>query len=122
MKALKKHTQSLQDIYDYFEYEEPCMVFPIDDRTEFFWDIGNDSVTFCHKKKNMIWCSKTNEWTCPEHCDDDFYIDEFYYINTVPENQKKKNIYIGKDYTMIVVDTRTDGNSFLAIYNNSKKL
>ncbi len=116
MKSLKKHTDSLQDIYDYFGYEEKCKVFPIDDRTDYYWDISEDSVIFCNKKENMIWDDKNNVWTCPKNCHDDFFTDEYFY------GDNGKNIYFGKKFTMIVVDTRTDGNSFLAIYDNNKKL
>lgn len=70
----------------------------------------------------LIWDEDNTEWYCLEDCDDYFYSDEFYYVNNVPEKEKKKNVYYGKDYTLIIVDTRTDGNSFLAIYDNSKKI
>lgn len=54
MKALKKFNDSLQEIYDYFGYEEPCRVFPIDDRTNYFWDIQDSQVFFVKDKNNMI--------------------------------------------------------------------
>lgn len=122
MKALDNFNNSLQEIYDYFGYKEPYRVFSIDDRTDYFWNIQNNQVFFVKDKNNMIWDKDNTEWYYPDDCDDDFYCDEFYYVNSVPEKEKKKNIYEGDDYTLIVVDTRTDGNSFLAIYDNSKKI
>lgn len=115
MKALKNHTISLQNIYDYFGYEEKCHVIPIDDRTHYFWDNETDYVVFCENKKSMIWNDKKNKWTCKKKCND-FYTDKYFHEGN------GKNIYFGKKFTMIVVDTRTDGNSFLAIYDNNKQL
>lgn len=45
------------------------------------------------------------------------YSDEIYTQCFLP-----KWIYRGKDYTMILIDIHTDGNRFLAIYDNKKEI
>lgn len=119
MEQLNKYQEGLQGIYDYFGYKEKCYVFPVDDCTHYYWDIEKYNVVFADDKKNMIWDEKNNEWTYPDDCKDDFYSHEFYYVN---EDEDHKNVYEGKDYTMIVVNTRVDGNKFLCIFDNSKRI
>lgn len=45
------------------------------------------------------------------------YSNEIYTQRFLP-----KWVYRGKDYTMICVDTHTDGNKFLQIFDNSKEI
>ena len=33
-----------------------------------------------------------------------------------------KSVYYGKEYTMVVINTHTDGNVFLSIFDNNKKI
>jgi len=110
---------SLDKIYDYFGYKEKCYVFPIDDCRDYYWDIEKHKVVFCKDKKNMILDEQNNKWTHPDDCDDDFYSHEHFYVH---EDEKRKNVYEGLNFTMIVVDTRTDGNKFLCIFDNSKRM
>jgi hypothetical protein len=45
------------------------------------------------------------------------YCDEVYTQRHLP-----KWVYRGVEFTMICVDTHTDGNKFLAIYDNAKEV
>jgi hypothetical protein len=46
-----------------------------------------------------------------------------YYSNEIyTQRHLPKWIYRGAEYTMIVVDTHTDGNKFLQIFDNSKEI
>jgi len=49
--------------------------------------------------------------------DADYYEDTIYQQRFLP-----KYIYEGLEYTMISVDTQTDGNKFLAVFDNKKKV
>lgn len=46
-----------------------------------------------------------------------YYSNEIYTQRFLP-----KYVYRTKDYTMISVDTHTDGNKFLQIFDNSKEV
>ena len=55
----------------------------------------------------------------PEQLDDadgNYYEDEIYTQRFLP-----KWVYRGEDYTMVCVDTHTDGNQFLRIFDNLKE-
>ena len=47
---------------------------------------------------------------------DDGYSDEIY-----TQQSLKKWVYRADDYTMVCVDTHTDGNQFLRIFDNAKE-
>lgn len=101
---------SLQkEIYDYFGYEEDYVVFPIDVSTDYWWALTEPdevagTVIFSEAKEDV-------------ETGDPNYSNIVYYQRFLP-----KAVYRGVDYTMIVVDTNTDGNKFLQIFDNAKEL
>jgi hypothetical protein len=48
--------------------------------------------------------------------DGDYYENEIYTQRHLP-----KWVYRGADYTMVVVDTHTDGNKFLQVFANANE-
>lgn len=108
MKLLKEYFELQKQIYEYFGYEEDWVVFPIDDSTEYYWKI-------CGEGPRDVCFSKTKEEVINE--DGDVYENEIY-----TQRFLSKWVYRGKDYTMIVVDTHTDGNKFLQIFDNKKEI
>lgn len=108
MEQLDKFNGIKQEIFDYFGYVEDWVTIPIDDAREYYWTLhenkyGGGRVTF----------SETEE----EHNDDPFYENDIY-----TQRFLKKWVYRGKDFTMICVDTHTDGNKFLQIFDNNKEM
>lgn len=108
MKLLDDYLKLQQEIYDYFGYVEDWVAIPIDDRREFYWSLDEDSVFYAKSKK----FAKNRDGD-----DNDGYEDEIYRQRFLP-----KWVYEGKDYTMICVDTHVDGNKFLAIYDNKRRV
>jgi len=106
MKALDKYFTLQQEIYDYFGYVEDWVVIPIDDAREYVWQLYPDSVRF----------AETTEVLQDEDTET-YYEHEIYTQRFLP-----KWVYRGEDYTMICVDTRTDGNKFLQIFDNKKEI
>ncbi len=103
MEALDNYNKSLEEIYNYFGFKEGCRVFPIDYRRDYWWTMDAAYVYYA----DSIYVKD----------DDHAYSDTILYLQAYP-----KAVYEGQEYTMIMVDTHTDGNKFLAIYDNSKKL
>lgn len=102
-KLLNDYFELQEKIYEYFGYNQNWVVIPIEDATEYYWRIiGNKEVQFSKKIEDLG--------------EDEGYSNEIYTQRFLP-----KWIYRGKDYTMIVVDTHTDGNKFLQIFDNSKE-
>lgn len=90
------------EVFAYFGYVEDWRVIPLDDRRSMFWRLDTDSVTY------------SPDETFKD--DNSLYVDEIYTQRHLP-----KWVYRGTDFTMICVDTHTDGNKFLAIFDNAKE-
>ena len=103
MKLLDEYSKLKEEIYNYFGYIEDWVVIPIEDRREYFWDLGNNEV---------IYAENENDFNTGNYYEDEIYTQRFL----------TKWVYEKEDYTMICVDTHTDGNKFLAIYDNSKRI
>jgi hypothetical protein len=113
MKRLLKDYFDLQKkIYDYFGYKEDWVVIPINDALEYYWYLdelpdGSGKVHFASDPFTV------------ESVEDGgkLYTNEIYTQRFLP-----RYVYRADDFTMICVDTHTDGNKFLQIFDNSKKL
>jgi len=127
LKLLDDYLELQKQIYNYFGYKEDWVVIPIDDRRNYYWTISynlkniknryNWGIYYCESKKimkDLVDCDF--EWE-RNNISGSFYSDEIY-----TQRFLKKWAYRGKDFTMICVDTHTDGNKFLAIYSNEKEV
>ena len=113
MKALDKYLELQKEIFDYFGYREDWVTIPIDDRREMYWQLleAGDSN---YSRGSVMFHTKplTNESVA----DGEIFEDEIYTQRFLP-----KWVYRGAEYTMICVNPRTDGNKFLAIFDNAKE-
>jgi hypothetical protein len=121
MKLLTDYFELQEKIYKYFGYVEDWRVIPIDDRREMYWSLtgegGGDEVHYSPTKETMeAWKKADWDFEAPG-VGDDCYSNVIYTQRFLP-----KWVYRGEDYTMVCVDTRTDGNVFLAIYDNKKEV
>lgn len=110
MEILDKYLSLQKEIFDHFGYVEDWVVIPIDDRRQMYWHLDqvddcNGTVAY-HDKKEVAEARDGN------HYENDIYTQRFL----------PKWVYRAPAYTMICVDTHTDGNKFLAIYDNSKEV
>ena len=105
MEMLDDYLNLQKQIHDYFGYVEDWRVIPIEDTRGYYWFLkGDDEVVFAE---------------CPEDFNQEagnYYVDEIYKQRFLP-----KYVYRGEKYTMIAVDTQTDGNKFLRIFENDKE-
>ena len=100
MTQLDAYFALQKEIYDYFGYVEDWVVIPLDDRRDMIWKlVDGNSVHYWEKGEETDLCE-----------------DIIYTQCHLP-----KWVYRGKDYTMICVDTHTDGNKFLQIFSNDKE-
>lgn len=106
MQLLDTYNGILSKIYNYFGFKEDWAVFPIDDRRAYFWRLTGTDVIYYDSLEAYN-----------KQDDGHTYSDEIMYHRFYP-----KAVYEGEDYTMVMVDTHTDGNKFLAIYDNSKRI
>ena len=107
MKLLNDFFEIRNKIFDYFDYKEDWRILPLDDATEYYWFYeGNDFVRFAETKEQL-----------EDEESENYYENEIYTQRHLP-----KWVYIGKEYTMIVVDTHADGNQLLQIFDNTKEI
>lgn len=107
MNELNEYFALQKKIYAYFGYVEDWVVIPIDDARGYFWYLlgeGPGEVRFASTEEEL------------ENQEGNYYVNEIYTQRFLP-----KWVYRGAEYTMVVVDTRTDGNKFLQVFSNSKE-
>lgn len=109
MKLLNDYNQKRQEIFDYFGYVEDWVVIPIDDATIYYWHLTGEG------RGNEVQFADTLEELQTES--GNYYTNEIYTQRFLP-----KWVYRGEEYTMVVVDTHTDGNKFLQIFDNKKEV
>ena len=105
-----------KEIYDYFGYKEDWVKIPIDDRRKYFWTLNVKGVDENFGGSGWVRYAKIPMSAELLKEGGDYYQDTIYRQRFL-----KKWVYCGKEYTMICVDTHTDSNKFLAIYDNSKE-
>jgi len=101
MELLNKYFEIQKEIYDYFGYVENWTVSPLEDCTNYYWILIDDSVYFADELSNFM--------------DGSYYDAEIF-------GTSETRICRKSDYTMITVDTNCDGNRFLQIFNNAKEI
>jgi len=107
MKLLDDYFELQEQIYKYFDYHEDWVVIPIEDTREYFWRLdgaGPGTIRFADTEELLNDPNK------------DYYENSIY-----TQRFLDKWVYRAKDYTMICVDTHTDGNRFLQIFDNNKE-
>ena len=110
MQLLDNYITLQKQIFEYFGYEENWCVLPIDDATDYYWRLDGEG-------PGTVYFADTVEDLEDKDESGNYYSNEIYTQRHLP-----KWVYRGKDYTMIVVDTQTDGNKLLSIFDNSKEI
>ncbi|MAH32740.1 MAG: hypothetical protein CMG78_12165 [Marinobacter sp.] len=96
MQLLDDYLALQKQLYEYFGYVEDWVAIPIDDAREYFWWCDGNNVHFAETEKEL------------ESQEGQYYVNEIYTQRFLP-----KWVYEADDFTMICVDTHTDGNKFL---------
>ena len=108
MNKLDAYFTLQKEIFDYFGYVKNWRILPIDDARDYFWILNQNS-----DGTGAVIFAETEEIL---HSDGDYYESPIYTQRHLP-----RWVYRGKDLTMIVVDTQTDGNKLLQIFDNAKE-
>lgn len=107
MLLLDQYIELRDALFAYFGYVESWHVFPVDDTRQCFWRVsaeGPGTLQFADSEEELH--SQTGG----------FYQEEIYTYHHLD-----KWVYRGEKYTMILTDTRVDGNKFLRIFCNDKE-
>lgn len=101
VKILDDYFTLQKEIYEYFGYDEGWRVLPLDDCREMFW--------YADEKYGLVRFAKTEKEL--QTGDGECYSNDIYH----------KHVYRRAECTAIGVDTSTDGNMFLQIFDNAKE-
>lgn len=107
MKLLDDYLALQAQIFAYFGYVEDWRVIPIDDRRSYFWKLDGEG-------PGTVGYADTEQGLADQ--DGNYYEDEIYTQRHLP-----RWVYRGPEFTLVCVDTHTDGNKFLAIFDNAKE-
>ena len=105
MQLLSQYNDLRNQVFAYFGYVENWRVLPLDDCREYFWKLegeGPGTVKFADTEQELA--DESGQ----------YYKNEIY-----TQRHLKQWVYRGAEFTMVVVDTHTDGNQFLQIFNNA---
>lgn len=106
-------------IFKHVGYIENWCVLPIDDSRDQFWAVDvheREWVKFSPTRKAL-------RYWLEEH-DDEYgsYGKELYQNVIYTQRFLPKWVYRGTDLTIVVADTRTDGNKYLQLFRNANEL
>jgi len=94
-----------KEIHDYFGYKEDWVTIPLMDGTEHYWNLRDKDVRYHETPLTQ----KLLE------------IGGHYSAVIYTQRFLSKWVYRTDDYTMICVDTQTDGNKYLMVFDNNKE-
>ena len=109
MQLLDDYRATVEAIHSYFGYVEDWVVIPLEDGRRYYWQLrGGDAYggRLCYAKSEHE--LETGEG--------DYYESPIYTQRFLP-----RWVYRAKDYTMVSIDTQTDGNHFLIVLDNTKE-
>lgn len=106
MKLLDDYLALQKQIYEYFGFVENWKVLPIQDSRQYHWFMNERYGCVCYADTTEELALQTGN----------YYEDYFCYFGDKP-----KAVHEAKDYTLITVDTQTDGNKFMSIFDNTKR-
>ncbi len=99
--------EAIEKVHEYFGYVEDWVKIPLDDARGLFWFVNQIQgfVRFAETKEKLLLG------------DGEYYENQIYTQRFLP-----RYVYRVEKHTMICVDTRTDGNKFLQIFDNDKEV
>ena len=104
MDLIQSFNTAKQALYEHVGFVEDWVIYASEDRTDMLWQINGDDVKYAETVERF-------------NSNDNYYVDEIYY-----QRFYEKHVYRGAEFTMIFVDTHTDGNKFFAFFRNANEI
>ncbi len=108
--AIDEYFKLADLIHEAFGYQEDHVVIPMEDARDFYWTLSGEG------SGDNVRFSEHAELLEDEEAGE-YYSNEIYTQCFLP-----KYVYRADEFTMISVDTHTDGNCFLQIFDNAKEI
>jgi len=138
MKKIKQFFKLEKELHDYFGYKEDWVVFPMQDYTEVWWSVTDENyekeyevlsdgqkICLSYEHNFFFTNDKESHITLIDYNWQPFkagVADKCYHYEIYHQRFLKTPIFRGEDYSMILVDTHTDGNKYMVILDNKKEL
>ena len=106
LELIENHNQATQSLYDHVGFVEDWVVLPIDDQTDMYWIVNEIAKWVRYGETKEILFSNG------DYYQNQIYTQRFY----------EKWVYRGELLTMVMVDTRIDGNKFFQFFDNAKEI
>jgi hypothetical protein len=102
---LAEHRKTQEDIFDYFGHQETARTYPLDEQVDNFWTLKDGVLRLSESESGL-----NDEDDCWEY-------------TLLPEHLtcEKKNTYIRDEYSMLLCDTKCNGNFVLCVLKNSNQ-
>ena len=113
MQLLKDYFKLQSLIHEYFGYTEDWKVIPLTDGIEYFWILNQNE-----DGSGSVYYHENKEFLASENISNG----DYYSASIYTQRFLSKWVYRGEDFTMICIDTHTDGNKFLQVFDNSKEI
>lgn len=100
-EAMLAYENAKQYVFEHCGYVEQWRDFPLNDERTSFWSV--------------------NQRGYVRHADSEKELKEQtgnYYEAEVVNNSNNKGVYRGKRYTLVIINTNTDGNVFATVFDN----
>lgn len=107
MKILQEYFELQKKIHEYFGYVEDWVTIPLDDATEYYWHFDGEEVVFSKEPLTEALIEDGER----------VYSNSLYRQRFLPKWE-----YRTEKYTMLSVDTHTDGNKYLRVFDNAKEI
>lgn len=108
MKLLDQYFDIQEKIYNNFGYKEYWREIPLADFTEYYWAFSKteygDEIKYASEVGNVFNGTGIDGFSCS------------VYMHP----RLSKWIYTSNEHTMMCIDTHSDNNKYLAIFDNSK--
>jgi hypothetical protein len=104
LEKFRVYRQAEIDIHQYFGFQELWRVYALEDLSGVYWRLDGDNIIWHNYKKSAF--DKSEEY------ENDTY--EAEIINN--------HVYEKEDFTLILNDHHADGNIFLSVFDNSKRV
>lgn len=111
MKLLNDYFMLRDKVHKHFGYKEDWRNIPLADYTDFYWTLhqnedGSGWVGFADNEKDVSAVDG----------------ESYYQFIIYTQHFLPKWVYRANDSTMICVDTRTDDNKYLAVFDNRMEI
>lgn len=98
-------------VHSHAGYQEDWVRYPLQDLREYYWKVDP-------KEEEWLRYAEDPELLPEEAVDsEDYYEDEIF-----ADHFLDKLVFRGEEITLVVTDTKTDGNKFLSILDNAKEI